>query len=810
MQFINSCLVMEKGIYRRELPAKTNRIAHRLCTEHSLDTKRKLFFILIFLCITSFHLTAQGSDDALIDRANKFFELAKNYEAALPLYQQAVNNGIKDPLVHYRLGVCYTHAPILNEQYKGIPYLEYALSKKEGNKIPNEIHYYLGQMYHKDIKIEQAISQYEKYKKTLNSNQKQELQDVDRQLEICNHALFLLNERNGIVINSFGEINSEFIEYNPLVTADESMLAYTAIRKENGKLVERIYTATKSENGKWSKPEVIDIKTQSNVGTAGISADGQKMLIFIGGENNSGSIYTIKRSGKGWSTPVTLGSQVNSRYLESTASITPDGKALYFASNRPDGYGGMDIYKCEKNTDGTWGKPVNLGPIINTKDNEDAPFIHPDSKTLFFTSNGHNTIGGTDIFKTYYIGGKWRKPENLGYPINTPTHDSYFTLTANGKKGYFSSERKGGKGGQDIYYLEMPEHEANIPLTLIKGRILAGEEELKPVPTVIKVVDVEANQQVDYVYNPSKETGNYLVILPPGKNYDLIIESEGYLPYTLNVNIPNQTYFYQLYQEITLKTIKQFDVVVGQEVTVRNAFYDTGKTSETSVRQANEAMLIQNDSLDLYDMMESIIAANDKDAYEYLLDLMYKTKPIDEVDLDAMKDDKIEAAAVSYFYDETGEDDLVAKKVGNETVYTLPTFYVTEEAIKQKNEKTVTSGYDKNLLKQLHKVYFAAGESKMNSSYHTELSTILDILKNNPALGIEISGYASPEGDENINRKLSNERAIEVLNYFNQRSVVRRRIKARGYGATSVEKVSPEESRRVEIKLVDLNMYKGL
>lgn len=801
---------MKKEICRKNLFAYAYSIAHLLCIKSKTDIPRKLIFTLISLSITCLQLAAQGSDGALIDRANKFFELAKNYEAALPLYQQAVDNGSADPLVHYRLGICYTHAPRLNDQYKGIRYLEFALGSKSGSKIPDEVHYYLGQMYHKDIKIQEAIMHYEKYKSALNSNQKKEMQDVNRQLKICRNALFLLNERKGIVINSFDEVNSEYIEYNPLVTADESMLAYTAVREEHGKLVEKIYTATKATDGKWSVPEEINIRTKSNVGTAGLSADGQEMLIFVGGENNSGSIYTINKTGSGWSAPVTVGNSVNSRYLETTASITPDGKTIYFASNRPGGYGGMDIYKCEKQPDGSWGKPENLGPNVNSEYDEDAPFIHPDSKTLFFASNGENTMGGTDIFKTSYIAGKWRQPENLGYPINTPTNDNYFTLTASGKTAYFSSERKGGRGGQDIYFLEMPEHEANIPLTMIKGRILAGEEELKPVPTIIKVVDVAAGQKVDYVYNPNKETGNYLVILSPGKNYDLIIESEGYLPYTVNVNIPNQTYFYQLYQEIILKAIKQFDVTVGQEVTVKNAFYDTGKTTETTARKANEAMLVQNDSLDLYDMMETIMAASDTAAYEYLLDLMFNTNPIDDVDFDAAKNDNIEAAAASYFYDETGEDDLVAKKVGDETVYTLPTFYVTEEAIRQKSKNTVPSDYDENLLQQLHKIYFAAGESKMNASYHQELSDIVDVLKQHSTLGIEISGYASPEGDEAKNRKLSNERATEVLNYFNQRSIVRRRIKARGYGATATEKVSPEESRRVEIRLIDLGEYKGL
>ncbi|MDF9800052.1 outer membrane protein OmpA-like peptidoglycan-associated protein [Catalinimonas alkaloidigena] len=797
-----------KEVYYRNDEAKFGVPYYQIGSRKKVWNHPNIGVLLLFVwSITCFPqlVIAQGSDGALVDRANKFFELAKNYEAALPLYQQAVDNGINEPMVYYRLGVCYAYAPQLNEQYKGLPYLENALSRKSGTQIPEEIHFYLGQMYHKDIQINKAISHYEKYKKSIAASDKSKLNEVDRQLEICKNALFLISENKGIVIHSFEDVNSMHTEYNPLVTADESMLAYTGVREERGKIVEKIYTSYK-HGGKWSVPEVLDVNTKHNVGTAGISVDGQEMLIFVGGENNTGSIYTISKDGKGWTSPVDIGNRVNSRYLESTASITPDGKVLYFASNRPDGLGGMDIYKSERQSDGSWGKAENLGPEINTIYNEDAPFIHPDSKTLFFTSDGHNTMGGTDIFKSYNIGSKWRKPENLGYPINTPTNDNYFTLTANGKMGYFSSERKGGKGGQDIYFFEMPDSEANIPLTLIKGRILAGEE-LKAVPTQIKVVDVEANQKIDYVYNPDKQTGNYLIILPPGRNYDLIIESEGYLPYTVNVNIPNQTYFYELYQEIHLKPIKQFDVVVGQEVTVKNAFYDVNGKSKTSVRQANEAMLVQNDSLDLYDMMESIMAASDTAAYNYLLDLMYKQNPIEDVNFDVVKNENIESAGVAYYYDETGEDNLIAKKVGNETIYSLPTFYVTEEAVKQKNAEKVFSNYDKSLLAEVHKIYFGVGESKVAEKDRQQLVAVMEALKKHPELGVEISGYASPEGDEETNHKLSNERAIDVLNFFNQRGVVRRRIIAKGYGATANEKSSPEESRRVEVRLVDIQQY---
>ncbi len=783
-----------------------------LCVKRGGLSEVQCFFFFVTLSLTclSANISAQGSLDPIIDRANKFFELAQNYEAALPLYQQAVDEGVTDAVVHYRLGVCYAENYQLNQQLKALPYLEHARNNPS-EAIPAEVYYYLGKTYHKDIQITEAVKSFEQYKKLAkptDKNAQQKIEDTTHQLEMCKNALFLINEKKGIVIQRFDEtINSVNTEYNPVVTADESMMAYTALRDDRGKLVEKVFIAEKVGGGKWGAPKPINLKTEFNVGTAGISADGQEMLVFVGGADKTGNLYTIKKSDKGWSVPVTLGDNINSRFLETTASITPNGKTIYFASNRNSGYGGMDIYKAEMQADGKWGRPENLGPSVNTKYDEDAPFIHPDSKTLFFTSNGHNSMGGYDIFKTNFVGGKWGEPENLGYPINTPTDDNYFTLTANGKMGYFSSERKGGHGGQDIYYFEMPEQDANIPLTLIKGRILAGEEEPKPVPTEIKVVDNEAHKKVDYVYNPESTTGNYLIILPPGRNYDLIIESEGYLPYTVNINIPNQNYFYELYQEIILKPIKQFGVVVGQEISVKNAFHNVREDAKTTVRQANEAMLVQKDSIDLYDMMESIIAATDTAAFEYLLNLMYTTNPIDEVDFDKLEDGKVEAAGVSYFYDETGTDDLEAKKVGNETIYTLPTFYVTEEAIKQKNKKPIAANYDKTVLNQITKVYFDIGASKFNETYVTELQKVADLLKAHEALGVEIVGYASPEGNAEDNQRLSNERAIEVLNFFNQRGVVRRRIKAIGYGATVGKAGNKDESRRVEIRFVDLNNY---
>lgn len=774
--------------------------------------KKSIFFILFFSIIVVGEVISQSKEvEKSIYRGEKLFRI-RNYVGALDEFLTAVKAGDSSALTHFYVGECYLNMPNVSDQVKATPYFEYAAKNKNAS-IPGRIYFSLGQVYHKDLEVSKAIESYKKYI-TLLDPRDPKVKEAEEQIRICDNALFLLSTpKTNIIIKSLGpEINSPDTEYNPVVSADESTMAFTRLSKNTNKtgpqgdFVEEVYTTYKNEKGSdWAVPEKLKLETQFNIGTAGISPDGQNMLLYIGGINNTGDLYSIQRTKTGWSTPVTLGNAINSNHLESTASITPDGQTMYYASNRPGGYGGMDIYKIEKNEKGQWGIPRNLGPAINTKNDEDAPFIHPDQKTLFFTSNGHNSMGGKDIFKSILLNDIWGDPENMGFPINTPANDNYFTLTADGGKGYFSSDRAGGFGGQDIYSFDMPEEDANIPLTMVKGRILAGET-LAPVPTEIKVVDRETTKKVEYVYNPNKETGNYLIIFPPGKNYDLIIESEGYMAYTININIPNQTYYYELYQEIALKPIKHFDVVVGQEVSVKNVFFDTGKDVVMSVRKANEAMLIQNDSLDLYEMMDAIIGSTDSVALNYLLDLMYNSNPIDSVDFEDF-DQEMEAAKRVYYYDESDTSKLEVHEVDGELIYALPTLFVTEENAKRLSKEERKIVYDPKLLEPVYKIYFEAGQSALKESYHVQLDQLLEILDKHQDLGIEISGYASAEGDAEYNRNLSNQRAIEVLNYFNHKGIVRRRIQAIGQGVAQNGNAGKEENRRVEIRLVDLKNY---
>jgi outer membrane protein OmpA-like peptidoglycan-associated protein len=768
--------------------------------------KIKAFFSAMFLFWMVCAAFGQVSKKTLSE-AERFYGI-KAYDQALPLFLEAVQGGEKDPVVHYKLGVCYQKTGDTNEEIKAIPYFEYALQNSAA--VPNTAYFDLGEMYLKDENLQKAMETFSRYK-DLNKADKAAQAKADQALNICSTAIALMSVPRPITVSDFGGIiNTKYTEYNPVVSADESVMAFTALRPNTGKtrsgdkFIEEVYISY-NEQGSWTEPKVIPIASEYNVGTAGISPDGQKMLIFMGSITDPGSLFQISKSGDGWGKPGLIATSINTpKFLESTASITPDGKTIYFASDKAGGQGGLDIYKTTLQANGTWSSAVNLGPAVNSKANEDAPFIHPDQKTLFFTSDGHNTMGGRDIFVTKLVHDKWTTPENMGYPVNTTSNDNYFTLIADGTRAYFSSDRKGGLGGQDIYYLNMPEDAANIPLTMIKGKILNAETG-KPMPTKIYLVDNETNKKLDFVYDPDPQTGNYLVILPPAKNYDMVIESEGFLPYTLNINVPNQDYFYELYQMISLKTIKQFDVVVGQEVQVKNAFYDTHQEQQADLRKTHEAKLVQTGNVDMYDMMLDLMAAKDAEGIAYLVGLIDHKDPVEGVNFDDASNSKIEVAARTYYYDESDESKFEQKTVGGKVIFSLPTMQVAEEARKQKDQPAKKTAVDKSVLSKSAKIYFDAGKSELKAQYNADLDVLLDILNKYPDLGIEISGFASAEGSEEMNRDLSNKRAITVLDYINHRGIVRRRIVAKGYGATKDQTATKEEGRRVELRIVDLN-----
>ena len=340
----------------------------------------RIALVLIVLCCS---IASQAQNNKSLADAQRYFGI-KNYEQALPLYLDAIKGGVKDPTAFYQAGICYQKSQDLGEQVKAIPLFEEAL--KDGKTAPLSLNFDLADLYLKNEQMEKAMETLSKYKGLTKADKKAQA-EADRLTQICHNALALMSVPRDFKVHPFSDlVNSKFTEYNPVVSADESVMAFTALRPNTGKtrsgdkFIEEIYISY-NQSGSWTEPKIVPVASAYNVGTAGMSADGQKMIIFMGGIDDQGSLFQINKAGDTWSKPSILANTINSKNLESTASITPDGKVIYFASNRQGGLGGLDIWKIEMKSAGVWSAPVNLGPEINSKDNEDAPFIHPDQKT---------------------------------------------------------------------------------------------------------------------------------------------------------------------------------------------------------------------------------------------------------------------------------------------------------------------------------------------------------------------------------------------------------------------------------------------
>jgi len=393
-----------------------------------------------------------------------------------------------------------------------------------------------------------------------------------------------------ITITNLGKtINTPYPEYAPVISADGEMLVFTSRRPVTEKEIkkakmsmENVYISDyDAKKKKWTDAvrlsEPVNQEGRHNSAIA-LSNDGQQMLLYRDDESGNGDIYESHLMGNSWTAPVKLDEPVNSKNHESSASISPDRRTIYFVSNRKGGQGGRDIWMCTFNNN-KWDKAENLGSVVNTAEDEEGVFIHPDGKTLYFSSKGHNSTGGYDIFKTTNENGKWAEPKSMGANINTPDDDLYFVLAANGQTGFYSSAKPGGLGDKDIYEIHFTplkpkkEKTAEGPqLTLLKG-IITDEDTKAALEADIEIVDNVKNQTITTIKSNSS-SGKYLVSLPSGKNYGIIVKVKGYLFHSENVDIPYSAGYQEIVKDVQLKKLE-----VGKSIVLNNIFYDFDKTT---------------------------------------------------------------------------------------------------------------------------------------------------------------------------------------------------------------------------------------
>lgn len=386
---------------------------------------------------------------------------------------------------------------------------------------------------HRSMRFTEAVDWYMYY---LESNDEAiSEQEVLRQIAISRRAHEAIAQPVDVRISNLGpDVNTEHNEYVPVITPDNQRLYFTSRRPDStgglkdpdGEYFEDIYRSKKTEQG-WSEAVNIGppVNTETHDATVSISADGRTMIIYRTNENlTGGDLYITNYQEGKWSEPEKLPASINSSHQEASATLSPDKNTLIFSSNRPGGYGGKDLYRVRRLPNGDWSLPRNLGPVINTPHDEDAPHLDVDGRTLYFSSNGHTTIGGYDIFKTTHSGGEtWSVPENLGYPVNTVDDDLYLSLDAGGRTGYFSSARQGGFGQQDLYSVDFV-YRRQVTI-VVKGSVL--DEEDIPIQATITVID-ESTREVQGIYRTNRNNGRFIAVLHPVTQYKVLIEANGY------------------------------------------------------------------------------------------------------------------------------------------------------------------------------------------------------------------------------------------------------------------------------------------
>ena len=579
------------------------------------EIKKIAFFNSLILCFFPL-LTLQAQEDSTalaniyLEQAEQIYREQKEaIEIAKELFVQAAHLDPNNIRANWMAGKLYLET--VNKDKA----TEFFLRVRDVNpRYRFDLPYYIGRGYQYGLDFDMAIEQYEFYKKRLLANKgyrgrdRVPLRIVNRNIEECKNGKDIIKKPSEYSISNTGEqINSVWPDYAPVLNKDETIMIFTS-RRQEGNLSENVdkdnfyfedIFISRKVNGKWSQAENIgeSINTAYHESCISMSADGKRLYLYS--DMNMGDIYYSDFDGKDWSEPQPLTNRINSSsYAERSVSETSSDDVLIYTSDRPGGYGGLDIYMISKDSKGNWSRSKSLGPNINTRGDEDGPFLAYDGKTLYFSSSGHKGYGGYDVFKSVYDSAtmEWSVPVNLGYPVNTPDDEIYFKVSDDYKTGYYASVREGSLGYTDIFTVH--NHAAS--------------------------------------------------------------------------GIP---------------------------------------------KKSEPARLIETKKL---------------------------------------------------------------------------------EAIANQQPK-----YNPKILQETHRIYFDAAISKIADAHIAELDSIITEIKTHDLLSIEISGYASSDGNPRYNIDLSNKRALIVKDYFIDNGIDEYRIIARGYGAIEDENETPEESRRAEVKIVN-------
>jgi outer membrane protein OmpA-like peptidoglycan-associated protein/tetratricopeptide (TPR) repeat protein len=570
------------------------------------------------------------------------------YRQAALLYGKAKKFNENNIELSLKIADCYyqTHEPSLAAAFGE---KAYQLDSNASYKIL----FFKGYALQLQSKFDEALNYYRAFELSSGITPKEEA-EVKQQIAECENGIVLVKTEKNCFIDNLGtKINGPYDDYLSVFTREDSMFYFSSRRDKgkelyavDGKLKENIYTSYKAGND-FVLPEIDEKLSKTFEAVHTIARNGNYMILY--NSKNGGDLYELKYKTKGissgiwlycnpcvesvenskgkiigkWTKPKPL-KAVNTSYHETSATLSTSGDTLYFSSDRKKGYGGHDIYMSVRNRKGKWTKPHNLGATINTPKDEISVSTDSIGKYIYISSNGHQTMGGFDIFKSSLEDGAWTRPENVGYPINSPFDDIYYMPSNNERIAYFASNREPGQGKQDIYkitFLGEPKTFLyatgnNSPSlqslfnrydvqslevekeksTIVQG-IVVDAKSKEPLFSTIELSDIQQSELLA-TFNSDSITGKYTLLLPSGKNYGVSVKKEGYLYYSENFNIADSAESQIINQIIPLKKIE-----VNQTIVLKNIFFDVNKTTlkaESNVEIDNVyKLMVDNPSIEI-------------------------------------------------------------------------------------------------------------------------------------------------------------------------------------------------------------------
>lgn len=533
--------------------------------------KRPLFILFLILFLASDGYSQSKNES----KAAKFHQRALQYYNAFA-YPEALEETAKALKADERFIQSWLLAgdiqSLKGNKKEAIANYKKAVSIDSNFFIP--VYYILGNLLFDQQEYSESIYYYKKYSFYTHIKEAEQVR-LNKNLETAEFRLAAIsNPVSFNPLNLGSTVNTEGYEFVNYITPDNHRLYYTRRLMVGERQDEQFYYSEDIKDGNWSQSVDIGtpINTEDDEGAMTVSPDGQ--LLFFSGCNNmlgygSCDLYMSRLMGDRWSEPVNLGPYVNTSSWESQPCFSSDGRTLYFVSNRPGGYGGSDIWITRLLENGEWSLPKNAGEMINTKEAERGPFIHPDATTLYFSSKGHIGMGQGDIFYSTLEKGEWSKPVNLGYPINTADDEVTMIVDSEGRFGYYSSARKEGYGLQDIYKFELPVNVKPSKVSYMKGVVYDSVTHAS-LQAGIRLLDPLTGDTVISSMSNSSD-GSYLLVLPSGNNYALNVVRKGYLFYSAHFELTGENdYIDPFIKDIPLKPIRE-----GESIVLRNIFFET-------------------------------------------------------------------------------------------------------------------------------------------------------------------------------------------------------------------------------------------